>query len=89
MDNLDRYFQTVSSGVHPQFVVGGYIHDEAKGVKAIDQRGGRKGKLKQTRLYLYPEAEARVIHLIIIGDKHSQKSDIKQSSDFVIGLKGA
>ncbi len=89
LDNLDRYFKTVSHGVHPHFVVAGYIHDEGKGVKALDQKGGGRGKLQQTRLYIYPDAEARVIYLITIGDKKSQKNDIRQSSNFVIGLKGA
>ncbi len=89
LDNLDRYFKAVSHGVHPQFVVAGYIHDEGKGVKAIDQRGGGRGKLQQTRLYVYADVTAKVIHLITIGDKQSQKNDVKHASDFVIGLKGA
>lgn len=89
LDNLDRYFKTVSLGVHPQFVVAGYIHDESKGVKAIDQRGGGKGKLQQTRLYIYPDVDAKVIHLITIGDKQSQRDDIKLAAEFVVGLKGA
>lgn len=88
LDNLDRYFKAVSHGVHPQFIVAGYIHDEGKGVKALDQKGGGKGKLQQTRLYFYPDFEAKVIHLITIGDKRSQKDDIKQAANFVIGLKG-
>ncbi len=76
LDNLDRYFKAVSSGVHPQFVVGGYIHDEGKGVKAIDQKSGGKGKLRQTRLYVYPDVEAKALYLITIGDKQTQKEDI-------------
>ncbi|PIW61358.1 MAG: hypothetical protein COW13_03365 [Candidatus Omnitrophica bacterium CG12_big_fil_rev_8_21_14_0_65_50_5] len=76
-------------GAHPQFVVAGYIHDEGKGIRAIDQRGGGKGKLQQTRLYVYPDIETKVLYLITIGDKQSQKDDIKQSADFVVGLKGA
>lgn len=89
LDNLDRYFKVISHGVHPQFVVAGYIHNEGKGVRAIDQRGGRKGKLKQTRLYVYPEVTTKILHLITIGDKKSQGEDIKQSAKFVDILKGA
>ena len=89
LDNLDRYFKTVMRGVHPQFVVAGYIHDEGKGVRAIDQWGGAKGKLRQTRLYVYPDVEAKTLYLITIGDKDSQKEDVKLSADFVVQLKGA
>ena len=89
LDNLDRYFKTVAHGVYPQFVVAGYIHDEGKGVRAIDQRGGAKGKLRQTRLYVYPDVDAKVLHLITIGDKNSQREDVKLSADFVVQLKGA
>ena len=89
LDNLDRYFKTISHGVHPQFVVAGYIHDEGKGVRALDQKGGGKGKLRQTRLYIYPDADQKVLYLITIGDKNSQKDDVKLSASFVIKLKGA
>lgn len=88
LDNLDRYFKTIAHGVHPQFVVAGYIHDEGKGVRAIDQKGGGKGKLRQTRLYVYPDVNQKVLYLITIGDKSSQKDDIKLSANFVIKLKG-
>ena len=71
-------------------MVAGYIHDEGKGVRAIDQRGGAKGKLRQTRLYVYPDVDAKVLHQIItIGDKSSQREDIKLSADFVVQLKEA
>ena len=89
LDKLDRFFKTVAHGVHPQFVTAGYIHNEGKGVKAIDQRGGVKGNLRQTRLYVYPDVDAKVLYLITIGDKSSQKNDIKLSADFVVQLKGA
>lgn len=87
LDNLDRYFKTISHGVHPQFIVAGYIHNEPKGIKALDQKGG-KGNLKQTRLYIYPDVDSKKLYLITIGDKASQKEDIRMCSDFVVNLKG-
>ncbi len=89
LDNLDRYFKIISHGTHPQFVVLGCLHDEGKGVRAIDQKGGGKGKLRQTRLYIYPDIDQKILYLLTIGDKKSQKDDIKLSADFVIDLKGA
>jgi len=89
LDNLDRYFKIISHGTHPQFVVLGCVHDEGKGIRAIDQRGGGgKGKLGQTRLYVYPDVNEKRLYLITIGDKNSQKNDIKTSAGFVIKLKG-
>ena len=87
LDNLDRYFKIISNGVHPQFIVAGYIHNEPKGVKALDQRGS-KGKLKQTRLYIYPDIDSKKLYLLTIGDKGSQREDIRMCSDFVVNLKG-
>lgn len=89
LDNLDKYFKILCNSVNPQFIVAGFIHDEPKGVKALDQRGSGKGKLQQARLYIYADIDTKILHLITIGDKKSQHTDIKQSSDFVIKLKGA
>ena len=89
LDNLDRYFKALRNGVHPQFIVAGYIHDEPKGIKALDQKGGGKGKMKQARLYVYPYLGVKVLYLITIGDKASQREDIRLCSDFVVNLKGA
>lgn len=40
----------------------------------------------QTRLYVYLDPEDKTIHLITLGDKRTQKTDIKTASDFVEGL---
>jgi len=42
---------------------------------AIDQRGGA-GRLQETRLYCYPQSDSRTLHLLGIGDKHSQPTDL-------------
>ena len=60
----------------------GFIHPEPYGALAIDQKGGGSG-LKQTRLYTYPQKSEEILHLIIVGDKSSQKSDIEFCSQFV------
>lgn len=52
----------------------GFMHDEGQGAIAIDQKGGGKN-LAQTRLYIFPDTEAEILHLITIGDKRSQKKD--------------
>ena len=86
LDNLDTYFQTLRSLGNPLQVKAGFIHHESEGIKAIDQKGG-PGKLMQTRLYIYPEAERQILHVITIGTKTDQKKDIKECRDYIKPLK--
>ncbi len=89
INNLSAYLQALKVGTHPQFIQAGYIHHESAGIKALDQKGsGKKRKLQQTRLYIYPELEKKALYLISIGDKTSQKADIKEAVKFVEALKG-
>ena len=86
--NLLDYKTAVDLGVDPLRVQAGFIHPEPMGVVAIDQkRGGVRKKLKQTRLYLYPDKEKREIWLITIGDKNTQKTDIQLAKDFVKAIR--
>jgi len=77
LDNLDTYFKTLNKQGHPFQVKAGFIHRESKGIIAIDQKGGKqKVKLTQTRLYIYPDCENNILHLLTIGDKTAQGGDI-------------
>ncbi len=76
--NLDTYFKTLSEGINPLQIKAGFIHHEPEGIKAIDQKGGRqKVKLQQTRLYIYPDVPTKTLFLLTIGDKQTQRDDIK------------
>ena len=82
--NLDMYVSTLNTVDNPLQIKAGFIHPEPHGVIAIDQKGGKqKVKLKQTRLYLFPEVEKKAVHLLIIGDKNSQAADIKYCNEFI------
>ena len=83
-DKLDTFYQALKRGAKLEQVRFGFIHPEPRGVLAIDQGGG--SGLKQTRLYVYPDKRTRVIHLITIGDKASQPSDIEFAATFVDDL---
>jgi hypothetical protein len=52
------------------------------GVVAIDQKGFC-GNLQETRLYIYPADATQIVHLITIGDKDDQHSDIEFCKEFV------
>ena len=86
LDNLDTYFKSLEAGVKPLQIKHGFMHNEPLGVVAIDQKGGGKN-LAQTRLYLYPETETGLLHVITLGDKHSQKDDIATCRTFVTELR--
>ncbi len=89
LNNLDTYFESLKCAGNPLQVNAGFIHPEPVGIKAIDQKGGNKKiKLKQTRLYIFPCTEEKVLYALTIGNKQSQKEDIKWCQDFVKRIKG-
>ena len=63
----------------------GFLHAEPSGVIAIDQTGGVK--LAATRLYVYLEVETETLYLLTLGDKSTQKDDIKDCKSFVKQIK--
>ena len=93
INNLDTVFETLQSGVPMSKIRAGYIHNERRGVLAVDQRvmtgGSKVGKrgMKESRLYFYPDEENHVLHLITIGDKKSQSVDVNESHAYVEKLK--
>ena len=83
-DNLDTYFKALNHLGHPLQVKAGFMHNEPDGIKAIDQKGGgQKIKLQQTRLYIYPDVDTRTVYLLTIGDKGSQREDIRFCREYV------
>lgn len=78
--NLDVVQKALRQGANPQKLPCGFLHIEQRGVIAIDQKGGGRN-LAQTRLYVYLDRDSRTIHLITLGDKTSQRADIKTAAD--------
>ena len=74
--NLNTYLGQLDDGVNPlQIVKLRFVHNEANGIYAIDQKGGPKN-LAEIRLYLFPHMPSKTLHLLTIGDKNSQSRDI-------------
>ncbi len=86
LDNLDSYHKALQNGTNPQQAKFGFIHPEPKGVLGVDQKGGG-ANLKQTRLYTFPDPMARVLYLVTLGDKKTQKDDLKYCGEFVDSLQ--
>lgn len=82
LDNLNRLEKMLSLFPHPQLIVAGFIHPEPLGIWAIDQRGSM-GNLQATRLYCYAESSRKNLHLLAIGSKDSQWTDISRATDIV------
>ncbi len=81
--NLDTYKKTLDAGVPIEQAKRTlpFVHNEQKGLLAIDQRPPKGGV--QLRLYIYPQEQTRMIHLTSIGDKQSQQKDIKIGHQFI------
>lgn len=85
--NLEHYLEMLRDAKNERCVQAGFLRPEPHGVIAISQWGARHpetGKklnnLKESRLYTYVHAEGGLLHLICIGDKNSQQSDIRTAS---------
>ena len=93
MENLAKYVDALISARHPRLVQFGFLHEEPKGIRAIDQSGGalasgkKRGKLEQTRLYTYANPESKVLHLLCLGSKTSQPKDIRFAEGVVDDLR--
>jgi len=77
--NLERTMTLLANSPHARTIQAGFLHPEPHGMVAVDQRGGA-GRLQETRLYCYAQADTRTLHLLGIGDKSSQKADIARLS---------
>ncbi len=69
--NLATYIEVLNNGIHPEQAkrVLNFVHEEKKGLVAIDQRPPVGGP--QLRLFLFPNFEIRQIHIIAIDNKQT------------------
>ena len=77
--NLERFMILLARTASARSIHAGFLHPEPHGMVAIDQRGGA-GRLQETRLYCFAQSDLRTLHLLGIGDKSSQASDIARLS---------
>jgi hypothetical protein len=93
MENLEKYLISIEIAAHPKLVQFGFLHDEPKGIRAVDQSGGalasgkKRGTLNQTRLYSYAALESKVLHLLCLGSKTTQAKDIRYAESVVDALR--
>lgn len=64
----------------------GFLHKEQKGIVAIDQSGS-KNKLEETRMYVYPCNENKILLLLMINRKGNKKEQNKNINECIKLLK--
>lgn len=83
LNNLDTFWALLKQGIPLIQIRFGWLHPEPKGVLAITEKGGHGKSLKASRLYVFPDEINHILYLITIGDKNSQKADIKLCDTFI------
>ncbi|MCX6179157.1 MAG: hypothetical protein NT163_07330 [Chlorobiales bacterium] len=86
-NNLDKIKGLLEDGHQPIKLDHnpGFFRSEGKGVYRIGQTGVVSAK--ETRLYVFPDEGEKVIYVLGIGTKESQKSDINDAHKSVKALK--
>lgn len=76
--NLDRFLNFLNEhDLDPNFVTD-FVRQEGGGLLATDTRGMPKSSKRETRLYVYPLKEDRILMALRIGDKDTQSNDIRE-----------
>ena len=83
--NLERYVEYLEAAPFARLISANFIHPEGRGLVALTEKG-YKPKQPPTRLYAYAQQDSRTLCLITIGNKHSQKQDIKDCYRFIESL---
>jgi hypothetical protein len=84
LGNVDRLLDMLNKFQNAP-IRAGFIHPEPMGVFAVDQRP--VPHIEVTRLYTYPDHSTKTLHLITIGNKKEQDSDIEYCKEFLKNLK--
>lgn len=83
LDNLDTYLSSLNQGGRPmQMFRHRFVHNERRGVHAIDPSPLKRGYLA-LRLYVFPDERDSTLHLITLGDKQSQARDVQECVEYV------
>ena len=62
------------------------VRNERHGLYAVDQRGATT-KIREARLYFYPDFENQRVYLIYIGFKSEQQKDLRRCHEIVKCIK--
>jgi hypothetical protein len=83
--NLDKIIQLLDSGNRVGGFNVGFFRSEGGGVYRIGQTGVPRAK--ESRLYVYPDEDAKIMYVINVGSKEDQQSDINDAKGIVKTIK--
>ncbi|AKJ65242.1 hypothetical protein L21SP4_02008 [Kiritimatiella glycovorans] len=75
--NLDVLLQVLGTGRRIGAFELGFFRSEGDGLYRIGQTGVRASK--ESRLYIYPDEENRIVYILRIGTKETQQNDINEA----------
>jgi hypothetical protein len=79
--NLEKVMRLLRTGHKIGSFQIGFFRSESDGLFRIGQTGVPGAK--ESRLYVYPEQEKHLMHVLNIGDKDSQSADINAAKDLI------
>ena len=79
--NLDMFIGFLNMEIKPSLATFGFMHHEGGGLYAIAQTKVRSPK--ETRLYIYCNETTETVFILGIGDKDSQRNDIREAKGLV------
>jgi len=79
--NLDKINQLLDSGNKFGSFQVGFFRSEGGDIYRIGQTGVPSAK--ESRLYVFPDQEARIMYVLKIGIKDGQQDDINEAKDMV------
>lgn len=83
--NLERIVDILNGGNKLGSFQVGFFRTEKDGVYRIGQTGVPGAK--ESRLYVYPDVQTRLIYIVGIGDKDTQQNDINEAKATVDRIK--
>ncbi len=71
--NLEAFLEHLQLGGRPH--QSAVVRPEGEGVFALDEDGPGNPRLA-LRLYVYPDEPTRVLHILLMGDRKTQREDV-------------
>ncbi|MDE3097838.1 MAG: hypothetical protein KGJ88_00040 [Verrucomicrobiota bacterium] len=83
--NLEKIMNLLRNGHKIGGFSVGFFRSEGEGVYRIGQTGVPSAK--ESRLYVFPDEQNRVMHVLNIGDKDSQHDDVNEAKQAAKNIK--
>ena len=83
--NLEKIMNLLRNGQKIGGFSVGFFRSEGEGVYRIGQTG--VASAKESRLYVFPDEQNRIMHVLNVGDKDSQQEDVNEAKQAARNIK--